>query len=201
HGRSRATDASIGTAPTAPSSASSATLHQRSRELCGRGRGDNSGAAAPSAPTSGPFCSSRRRHTRSLRDWSSDVCSSDLRSSAWAIGGMVLLLAVCGWIVGGPEGARRAVNNGVPRGNGFAVTGETMYRWFGARLLRHAEMPGLFHILTDVCRRARLSRLPDLYYLAAPQSMNAYALGGPDGAAIVLTEGLLRGMTPGEVAG
>src|SRR5215469_3485426 len=27
------------------------------------------------------FFSSRRRHTRSLRDWSSDVCSSDLR--AW----------------------------------------------------------------------------------------------------------------------
>src|SRR6267378_4692186 len=27
------------------------------------------------------FFSSRRRHTRSLRDWSSDVCSSDLRSS------------------------------------------------------------------------------------------------------------------------
>src|SRR5690349_23996309 len=26
------------------------------------------------------FFSSRRRHTRSLRDWSSDVCSSDLRS-------------------------------------------------------------------------------------------------------------------------
>src|SRR5690349_25074640 len=28
------------------------------------------------------FFSSRRRHTRSLRDWSSDVCSSDL--SRWA---------------------------------------------------------------------------------------------------------------------
>src|SRR5204862_1022669 len=26
------------------------------------------------------FFSSRRRHTRSLRDWSSDVCSSDLNS-------------------------------------------------------------------------------------------------------------------------
>src|SRR5699024_11829632 len=25
------------------------------------------------------LCSSRRRHTRSKRDWSSDVCSSDLR--------------------------------------------------------------------------------------------------------------------------
>src|SRR5204862_3620484 len=28
------------------------------------------------------FFSSRRRHTRSLRDWSSDVCSSDLSSRA-----------------------------------------------------------------------------------------------------------------------
>src|SRR5690349_22745860 len=28
------------------------------------------------------FFSSRRRHTRSLRDWSSDVCSSDLREQA-----------------------------------------------------------------------------------------------------------------------
>src|SRR5580700_9853139 len=28
------------------------------------------------------FFSSRRRHTRSLRDWSSDVCSSDLRNRA-----------------------------------------------------------------------------------------------------------------------
>src|SRR5690349_24168783 len=27
------------------------------------------------------FFSSRRRHTRSLRDWSSDVCSSDLERS------------------------------------------------------------------------------------------------------------------------
>src|SRR6266496_3531335 len=29
------------------------------------------------------FFSSRRRHTRSLRDWSSDVCSSDLRRACW----------------------------------------------------------------------------------------------------------------------
>src|SRR5207249_8895546 len=28
------------------------------------------------------FFSSRRRHTRSKRDWSSDVCSSDLQASA-----------------------------------------------------------------------------------------------------------------------
>src|SRR5690349_24065954 len=42
------------------------------------------------------FFSSRRRHTRSLRDWSSDVCSSDLLMElrlfghrAFAMGGVV----------------------------------------------------------------------------------------------------------------
>src|SRR5690349_23489399 len=32
------------------------------------------------------FFSSRRRHTRSLRDWSSDVCSSDLRETVARFG-------------------------------------------------------------------------------------------------------------------
>src|SRR5699024_11330553 len=32
------------------------------------------------------FFSSRRRHTRSKRDWSSDVCSSDLKKLAEAVG-------------------------------------------------------------------------------------------------------------------
>src|SRR5206468_7856333 len=31
------------------------------------------------------FFSSRRRHTRSDRDWSSDVCSSDLALSSWRL--------------------------------------------------------------------------------------------------------------------
>src|SRR5438132_13285338 len=31
------------------------------------------------------FFSSRRRHTRSLCDWSSDVCSSDLKQSIWLL--------------------------------------------------------------------------------------------------------------------
>src|SRR5207249_8910558 len=35
-------------------------------------------AAAPCSPPRSLFFSSRRRHTRSKRDWSSDVCSSDL---------------------------------------------------------------------------------------------------------------------------
>src|SRR6266536_5296740 len=36
------------------------------------------------------FFSSRRRHTRSTRDWSSDVCSSDLWLATWIALGMPL---------------------------------------------------------------------------------------------------------------
>ncbi len=143
-----------------------------------------------------------------------DICSQDLsrhrrsvhqtanhRSSALAIAGMTLLLAVCGWIVGGTEGVHQALTGGAPRPNGPAIAHETIFRWFGARLLRPAELPGLYSILADVCSRARLSRLPDIYCLPAPDDMNAYALGGPEGAAIILTEGLLRRMTRDEIAG
>jgi heat shock protein HtpX len=112
---------------------------------------------------------------------------------------MVLLLAACGWITEGAEGVRRAVN--IPHASARPISPESMYRWFGARLINPAEMPGLFNILVDVCRRARLLRLPDLYYVAAPSEMNAYALGSSEGAAIILTDGLLRGMTPGEITG
>src|SRR3712207_6865640 len=64
------------------------------------------------------FFSSRRRHTRYWRDWSSDVCSSDLQepdgSSAWrrSPGGLVTAVepvmrdrggAWVGWD-GGPDG-------------------------------------------------------------------------------------------------
>src|SRR6266699_7280468 len=45
------------------------------------------------------FFSSRRRHTRCGRDWSSDVCSSDLWL-AGAVSGLAAIVAMeCGWVV------------------------------------------------------------------------------------------------------
>jgi heat shock protein HtpX len=123
------------------------------------------------------------------------------QSSALAILAMMLLLAVCGWIVGGTEGMQRALMGTAPRPDSTVISPASMYRWFGARLLSLAEAPELFAILAKVCSRAGLARLPDLYCLPAPRDMNAYALGGPEHSAIVLTEGLLRGMTREEVAG
>jgi heat shock protein HtpX len=123
------------------------------------------------------------------------------QSSALAILAMMLLLAVCGWIVGGTEGMQRALMGSAPRPDSSVISPASMYRWFGARLLSPAEVPELFGILAKVCSRAGLARLPDLYCLPAPRDMNAYALGGPERSAIVVTEGLLRGMTREEISG
>jgi heat shock protein HtpX len=123
------------------------------------------------------------------------------QSSALAILAMMLLLAVCGWIVGGREGMQRALLGTAPRPDGVDISRESMQRWFGARLLFPSELPDLFAILARVCARAGLARLPDLYCLPAPGDMNAYAIGAPKRSAIVVTEGLLRGMTREEIAG
>lgn len=127
--------------------------------------------------------------------------SGNHERSAWVIAGMVLLLAACGWVVGGSEGARWAVTGAVPPPGASGVSRELMQRWFGARRLRPADMPAVFNILADICQRAGLRHLPEVYWLAGPTSMNAYALGDSGGSAITLTEGLLRGMSLDEIAG
>jgi heat shock protein HtpX len=123
------------------------------------------------------------------------------QSSELAILAMMLLLAVCGSIVGGTEGMQRALMGSTPRPDSTIISPASIYRWFGARLLSPAEVPELFAILAKVCSRAGLARLPDLYCLPAPRDMNAYALGGPERSAIVFTDGLLLGMTRDEIAG
>src|SRR5687768_18099221 len=76
------------------------------------------------------FFSSRRRHTRCSRDWSSDVCSSDL----WVATAAGVILVVLGLI---PKIS--AVVEGVPR----AVLG-------GARSEEHtSELQSRLHL---VCR-------------------------------------------------
>src|SRR5438874_5762373 len=52
------------------------------------------------------FFSSRRRHTRSLRDWSSDVCSSDLAHPALGDARSEWVLQVRGTVRPRPEGTK-----------------------------------------------------------------------------------------------
>ena len=125
----------------------------------------------------------------------------NVQRSGLAIAGMLLLLGVCGWIVDGADGARQALAFGGLKPDDLVISPENMARRFGAKLLKPSEIPFLFARLHEICRRARLDRVPDLYYLPVPGSMNAYALGGPRRSAIVLTDGLLKGMTQDEVTG
>src|SRR5712664_4768731 len=53
--------------------------------------------------------SSRRRHTRSDRDWSADVCSSDLRSRTITMRDTPERLALAGELIQQLEGARGEV--------------------------------------------------------------------------------------------
>src|SRR5438045_8981625 len=57
------------------------------------------------------FFSSRRRHTRCLSDWSSDVCSSDL--------GMLILAALGAYVLAGRT--LRAIQEAMERQERFAV--------------------------------------------------------------------------------
>nr|WP_252393820.1 M48 family metalloprotease [Candidatus Rhodoblastus alkanivorans] len=73
-------------------------------------------------------------------------------------------------------------------------------RAFGAKPLRCADAPALYAILLDICLRAGLTRVPELFLLPCP-GMNAYALGGRDNACISVTRGLLSGLSRDEIAG
>src|ERR1039458_227436 len=53
-------------------------------------------AAPPNLPGVGierHFLSGRRRHTRCLSDWSSDVCSSDLQRPTWIVPVVLIMIA------------------------------------------------------------------------------------------------------------
>jgi heat shock protein HtpX len=71
---------------------------------------------------------------------------------------------------------------------------------YGARELAPDDAPGLFAIVRDLAQRAD-TPMPRLYLIeeAAP---NAFATGrGPEHAALAVTEGLVRSLTPDEVRG
>lgn len=121
--------------------------------------------------------------------------------SGLLIGGMTLLLALCGWIGGGEKGVWRAILGGTTGYRQPVASPQPILRQLGAIPLRQQDCPALFDTLNRLCRRAGLPKQPDFYILPEDRSMNAYAFGGPHSSAITVTAGLLRGMSMDEVAG
>src|SRR5699024_11683685 len=60
------------------------------------------------------FFSSRRRHTRSKRDWSSDVCSSDLNDAGGGLVGNFDFVGLKGLLAAAPLGGVAGESAGIP---------------------------------------------------------------------------------------
>src|SRR5699024_11635313 len=75
------------------------------------------------------FFSSRRRHTRSKRDWSSDVCSSDLFNLGWFGGADRRQGHGCCWLSQVRRVTRVNVKWLIRRSEERRVGKECRYRW------------------------------------------------------------------------
>jgi heat shock protein HtpX len=116
------------------------------------------------------------------------------------LSGLVNLLDLCGQANGKSRGVRQALGEIQANLQAAERQPRATLRALGGRPLRCSEAPQLYAILLNICVRAGMERLPELFLLPVA-GMNAYALGGPDNACISVTEGLLHGLSHEEIAG
>jgi heat shock protein HtpX len=125
----------------------------------------------------------------------------NLVQSAILLGGMIGLLALCGWVLFGPDGLV-----GMALGGALALTFSPkispglVLRLYRARELTPPELPEVFAVLDRLAERAGLRRRPKLYYIPS-RMLNAFAVGERDDVVIALTDGMLRSLTLRELAG
>lgn len=125
----------------------------------------------------------------------------NLLQSVLLVGGMVGLLALCGWLLFGPQGI---LGLGLVAALTLAlapkVSPQMVLRLYSARPLAPEQLPAVFNVLARLTERGGLERMPRLYYVRSP-ILNAFAVGGPDDAAIALTDGILRHLDLRELTG
>ncbi len=80
-----------------------------------------------------------------------------------------------------------------------AASGLTL-RLYGARALHPGEVPELWLLVRELAARAGLPTVPVPHYVPSA-IVNAFATGSKRHSAIALTDGLLRRLTPRELAG
>ena len=92
--------------------------------------------------------------------------------------GMIGLLALCGAASGKTRGTRQSLSELQTKIWSADCQPHAILRDFGAKPLPCSAAPELYAILLDICVRAGMMRLPELFLLPAP-GMNAFALGAP----------------------
>jgi heat shock protein HtpX len=73
-------------------------------------------------------------------------------------------------------------------------------RAYKAQPITYDSAPQLNNIFREICKRSDLDPLPQLYYIPS-RVPNAFAVGRGRKAAVALTDGLLRLLSPREIAG
>lgn len=116
------------------------------------------------------------------------------------IAGMAALVSGVGYVIGGRGYAFLSVGLVVLL---FAFNPALSPR-LAMRILRgfrldYRQAAPLYRILRTLSARAGLPAVPELYYIPTP-IMNAFAVGRPEQAAIGISAGLLRVMTPRQIA-
>mgnify|MGYP001294712265 CR=1 FL=1 len=117
------------------------------------------------------------------------------------IGGLIGLLALCVWVIFGPESIPWVLVGGAL---GLLLGPRASPKWvlsmYGARRIEPRQSPELHSIVQELARRAGLSRAPELHYLPSA-TLNAFAVGSREDAAIAVSDGLLRRLDLRELAG
>lgn len=114
---------------------------------------------------------------------------------------MASMMGAAGWIFAGKTGL--AVLSGLTlAGLLFSPKLPSSYimKLYRARPVAPYEMPGLYQMLKQIARNAKLPRIPRIYYSPSPV-LNAFAAGSKEDPAICLTRGLLNSLSTEQLAG
>jgi heat shock protein HtpX len=125
----------------------------------------------------------------------------NLLQSVILLAGMIGLLALCGWVLFGPDGlVGMALGGALALAFSPKISPGLVLRLYRAQELTAAEAPEVFAVLDRLTARAGLGHRPKLYYVPS-RMLNAFAVGSRDDAVIALTDGILRSLSLRELAG
>ena len=117
------------------------------------------------------------------------------------LGGIVALLALCGWVLFGSDGLiGMALGAVIALVFGPTISPGMVLRLYHAREISPRDLPEVLQVLTALAERAGLERAPRLYYVPS-RMLNAFAVGSRDDAVIAVTDGMLRALSLRELAG
>ena len=121
--------------------------------------------------------------------------------STLMLGGMGLLAAALGYLIGGVSLMLLTAGVGVLLlALGPRVSPRLLLAMYNARRMDPYTAPEIYALSEELARRAELPRTPTLYYIPS-RMLNAFTVGRSDEAVIAVTDGLLRQLSLRELAG